>query len=118
MSNTPVAVAAEAAPKSLLARFFGIITSPQATYRSVVAHPKWFGILALTTLVIALCAAFGGPLVSTSANPSGAPPPKSLDAFDPRLRDRIDGVVDGRTGGLANPTPIRDARSGEVLRGN
>lgn len=57
MSNTHVAVAADAAPKSLLARFFGIITAPQATYRSVVAHPKWFGILALTTVVIALCAA-------------------------------------------------------------
>src|SRR3954447_18775053 len=47
MSNTHVAVAAEAAPKSLLARFFGVITSPQATFRSVVAHPKWFGMMAL-----------------------------------------------------------------------
>jgi len=74
----------------------------------VSAHPD----------VIALCEAFGGPLVSTSANPSGAPPPKSLDAFDPRLRDRIEAVVDGHTGGLASPTPIRDARSGEVLRGD
>lgn len=57
MSNTHVAVTAEAAPKSLLARFFGIITSPQATYREVVAHPKWFGMMALTTVVIAFCAA-------------------------------------------------------------
>src|SRR4051812_33592904 len=57
MTNTPAAVTADAAPKSLLGRFFGVITSPQATFRSVVAHPKWFGILALTTLVIALCAA-------------------------------------------------------------
>jgi len=74
----------------------------------VSAHPQ----------VIALCEAFGGPLVSTSANLSGAPPPKSLDAFDARLRGRIDGIVDGHTGGLERPTPIRDARSGAVLRGN
>jgi hypothetical protein len=50
MSNTPVAVAAEAAPKSLLARFVGIIVSPQATFRSVVAHPKWLGMLAFLCL--------------------------------------------------------------------
>ena len=54
MSHTNVTVAAEAAPKSLLARFFGIITSPQATYRSVVAHPKWFGMMALIALSMAL----------------------------------------------------------------
>jgi len=74
----------------------------------VSAHPQ----------VIALCEAFGGPLVSTSANPSGLAPPKSLDAFDARLRERIDGIVDGHTGGLERPTPIRDARSGAVLRGD
>jgi L-threonylcarbamoyladenylate synthase len=66
--------------------------------------------------VIALCAAFGGPLVSTSANPAGAPPPKSLDAFAPTLLARLDGAVAGRVGMLANPTAIRDARSGAILR--
>ena len=29
-----------------------MITSPRATYESVVAHPKWFGMLALTTLLV------------------------------------------------------------------
>jgi hypothetical protein len=43
----------------LAARFFGIITAPRATYESVVAHPKWFGMLALTaTLVAALVGGF------------------------------------------------------------
>lgn len=74
----------------------------------VSAHPQ----------VIALCAAFGGPLVSTSANPSGAEPPRALEAFAPRLLAQLDGVIEGATGGLANPTRIRDARSGDVLRGN
>ncbi len=66
--------------------------------------------------VIALCAAFGGPLVSTSANLSGEPPVRARGALDPRLLVRLDGVTEGETGGLASPTPIRDARSGAQLR--
>lgn len=73
----------------------------------VSAHP----------VVVALCAAFGGALVSTSANPAGAPPPRSLEAFDPSLLARVDAVVAGETSGLARPTPIRDAFSGNALRG-
>ncbi|MFC0676601.1 Sua5/YciO/YrdC/YwlC family protein [Lysobacter korlensis] len=72
----------------------------------VSAHP----------VVVAVCAAFGGPLVSTSANPAGAPPPATLDALDAALRTSLDGIVGGETGGLARPTAIRDARSGAVLR--
>ena len=67
-------------------------------------------------VVAALCRALGGPMVSTSANPAGAPPPRTLDAFDPHLRAAVDAIVDGDTGGLERPTPIRDARSGQVLR--
>ncbi len=66
--------------------------------------------------VIALCAAFGGPLVSTSANLSGEPPVRARDALDPRLLARLDGVTEGETGGLSSPTTIRDARSGAQLR--
>jgi hypothetical protein len=39
---------------SLIARAIGIITSPRATYASVVAHPKWFGMLALTAVGLGL----------------------------------------------------------------
>lgn len=66
--------------------------------------------------VIALCQAFAGALVSTSANRTDAPPPRTLDAFDPVLLAAIDGVVEGETEGLMRPTPIRDAHSGDVLR--
>lgn len=66
--------------------------------------------------VIALCAAFGGPLVSTSANVAGLPAVRARDALDPLLLARLDGVLDGETGGLDRPTPIQDARSGELLR--
>ena len=72
----------------------------------VSAHP----------VVIALCNAFGGALVSTSANPAGAPAPHTLAAIDPRLLAALDGSVPGETGGLPRPTPIRDARSGTEIR--
>ena len=73
----------------------------------VSAHPP----------VVALCNAFGGALVSTSANPAAAPAPKTLAEFDPVLRAAVDAIVGGDTGGLDRPTAIRDARSGAVLRG-
>ncbi len=67
-------------------------------------------------LVAALCNAWGGPLVSTSANLAGEPPARGRDELDPRLLALLDGVLDGSTGGLAQPTPIRDALSGNILR--
>jgi hypothetical protein len=42
------------APIGLLPRLIGIVTSPKATFQAVVAHPRWFGMLALVTLVVAL----------------------------------------------------------------
>lgn len=66
--------------------------------------------------VVALCRAFGAPLVSTSANPAGAPPARRRDELDPHLLAGVDGILAGETGGLERPTPIRDALSGEVLR--
>jgi hypothetical protein len=38
----------------LLSRFIGIITAPRATYESVVANPKWFGMLALVSVLMSL----------------------------------------------------------------
>jgi L-threonylcarbamoyladenylate synthase len=67
-------------------------------------------------VVIALCDAFGGPLVSTSANLGGQPPAFTRDALDPALLALLDGVVAGETTGLAAPTPIRDALTGAQLR--
>jgi L-threonylcarbamoyladenylate synthase len=66
--------------------------------------------------VVALCRAFAGPVVSTSANRSGAPPPRRREDLDPVILAGVAGVQEGETGGLAQPTPIRDARSGDVLR--
>ena len=55
MANTTVETGAVPAPKSLLARFVGIITSPRATFEAVVAHPRWLGMLVLTTVIMAVC---------------------------------------------------------------
>ena len=73
----------------------------------VSAHP----------VVVALCTALGGPLVSTSANLAGEPPAFRRDALEPVLLAAIDAVAPGETGGLAAPTAIRDALSGARLRG-
>ena len=54
---------APAARMSLLARFLGVITSPKETFRSVAAHPEWFGALALVTLALAVLT---GAFLSTS----------------------------------------------------
>jgi L-threonylcarbamoyladenylate synthase len=67
-------------------------------------------------VVIGLCQAYGGALVSTSANLSGKPAVSDRDALDPLLLPRVDAVVAGHTGGLASPTVIRDALTGQSLR--
>ncbi|WP_149194480.1 Sua5/YciO/YrdC/YwlC family protein [Luteimonas suaedae] len=66
--------------------------------------------------VLALCNAFGGAIVSTSANVAGMPAPRTLAELDPAIRAGVDAVVAGETAGLERPTAIRDAGSGEVLR--
>jgi hypothetical protein len=37
-----------------VARFIGVITAPRETFASVAAHPKWFGMLALTAVIVAI----------------------------------------------------------------
>ena len=66
--------------------------------------------------VVALCRAFGGPIVSTSANLAGEPPAFTLDALSPEVLAQVDGVMEGETGGLRAPTAIRDALTGGELR--
>jgi L-threonylcarbamoyladenylate synthase len=72
----------------------------------VTAHP----------VAAALARAFGGALVSTSANPSGAPPARDLDALRARFGAAIEYYLAGPLGGRERPSEIRDALSGEILR--
>ena len=66
--------------------------------------------------VRALCLAFGGAVVSTSANRAGDPAPANAGALDVAILAGVDAVLDGETGGLQRPSTIRDARSGAALR--
>jgi hypothetical protein len=53
MTDTaPATAPAEAAPKGLVSRIFGVLFSPRATYASVAAHPAWLGVTAVTCLLI------------------------------------------------------------------
>ena len=42
---------------SLPARFLGVLTSPRTTFQNVSVHPRWFGMLAVTTILVAFFAA-------------------------------------------------------------
>src|SRR5215467_5151390 len=41
------------APKGLFSRVLGIFFTPRATYAEVAARPRWFGVLAISSIVIA-----------------------------------------------------------------
>ena len=71
----------------------------------VSAHP----------LVAELCA-LTGPLVSTSANPSGLLPAKSRLRIEQYFHGQLDAVLSGELGQSSSPSTIRDLRTGQVLR--
>lgn len=64
----------------------------------------------------ALAAAFGGPLVSTSANRAGAMPAATADEVAQALGQDIDYLLPGATGGRKGPSRIVDAATGATLR--
>ena len=72
----------------------------------VTAHP----------VARALCRAFGGPLVSTSANRAGRPPLRTATAARVAFGAWLDAVVVGAVGGGSRPSPIRDAATGAWVR--
>jgi len=63
-----------------------------------------------------LCQAFGGAIVSTSANvASEAPFTTACQVYD-FFTDKIAGILEGEVGALQAPTPIQDARTGAMYR--
>lgn len=73
----------------------------------VTAHPIAAGI----------CRAFGGAIVSTSANRSDHPPARTTLQVQLALGDAPDYVLAAPCGGSDRPSTIRDGRTGRVLRG-
>lgn len=72
----------------------------------VTAHPT----------LIALCDAFGGPVVSTSANLAGHRPQRTALGVQCQLGKKLDYILSGHTDRRAKPSSIRDALTNKVIR--
>ncbi len=67
-------------------------------------------------VVKALTNKFRGPIVSTSANPSGRLPAMSGADIRKYFMGRIDGIVNGPLGQAGKPSRIIDLESGRIIR--
>ncbi len=72
----------------------------------VSAHPQ----------IKALCDAFGGPIISTSANRSGLPPLRYNWQVRKNFGESLGGIVEGELGGQRGPSQIRNLRTGQTVR--
>lgn len=72
----------------------------------VSAHPQ----------VRALCQAYGGAIVSTSANRSGVAPTRTSFQVRSTFGDALDYILPGAVGASRKPSQIRDVRTGTILR--
>lgn len=110
----------EAQRAAVFARWPGPVTF---VFPALATTPRWltgrFDSLAVRVtdhpLVVALCEAYGKPLVSTSANLSGLPPCRTTEEVRAQFGADFPVVV-GDTGGRLNPSEIRDALTGELFR--
>ncbi len=66
-------------------------------------------------LIKSLCSELG-PIVSTSANPHNAPPAKSSQRVRAYFPREIDYVIPAKIANNENPSEIRDAQTGNILR--
>ena len=83
------------------------VTGGRATLAVRVSHHP---------LVSALCAAYGGAIVSTSANPAGKPPARSSLSVRCYFHTQLDDIVPGKLGAQKNPTTIRNLVTGAIVR--
>lgn len=72
----------------------------------VTAHP----------IAADLCRACDSPLVSTSANISSRPPTRSALTLRRHFKRELGFILNGQVGSLKQPTPIRDALGGTLIR--
>lgn len=66
-------------------------------------------------LVQSLCEKLG-PIVSTSANPKGANPARSGRRVRSYFQSKVDYVIPANITNTLNPTEIRDALTGDIIR--
>lgn len=91
--------ASKAAPKWITGQFDSIAVR-------VSAHP----------VVQQLCTAYGKPLVSTSANLSGQPSITDPLELEQSLGGMLAAIMPGALGGATQPSQIRNALTGDIVR--
>lgn len=64
----------------------------------------------------ALCQHFGGPIVSTSANPGSRREARTSLMVRRYFGDQLAAITPGQVGNSAKPSQIRDLASGKILR--
>ena len=67
-------------------------------------------------LASSLCQLFGGPIVSTSANPQGLPEATNSLKVRSYFGRRVDAIASGNIGSASAPSEIRHLLNGEVVR--
>ncbi|WNO59710.1 Sua5/YciO/YrdC/YwlC family protein [Rheinheimera sp. MMS21-TC3] len=94
-----VVPASKMAPKWVTGQFSSIAVR-------VSAHP----------IVQQLCLAFGKPLVSTSANLSGQPAITEAAVLYEQMSSQVSAIMPGNLGGASQPSQIRNALTGAIVR--
>lgn len=67
-------------------------------------------------LAARLCELFGGAIISTSANLAGRPPARNVLDVRRQLGDNPDSILCGTAGPFRQPSEIRDAVTGHIVR--
>ena len=63
-----------------------------------------------------LCDKLKGPIVSTSANPAGAPPARTPLKIKQYFGAQLDYILPGTLGGQTQPTQVRDLLTNRIVR--
>lgn len=66
--------------------------------------------------VQAICQAFGGAIVSTSANPAGLDPALSIEQVTDYFGDQLDAIYQAPLGGADQPSQVKDILTGKLFR--
>ena len=86
MPDVTLDTGATPAPLPLPSRVLGVLTSPGITFKSIVAHPRWLGVLVLTSVIAAVFAALpmtteGGQQAAIDTNV------KAMESFGMQVSD-------------------------------
>ena len=66
-------------------------------------------------VIKSLCALFGGPIVSTSANPAGLEPARNVVTAKKYFRNQVV-FAPGQVGAQSTPSKIKNLQTGEIVR--